>query len=129
MGNSARIDRNRELEKISRSLEPDAAQRSTLLNAAVDYSESYLGGLSSARAFRHTEDYGSDLYNLQISDQSHPIEDLLAILAENVDSICVNTPSKGHLGYIPGGPIYPSALGDAGEPEEKTPYSDRQGLG
>jgi aromatic-L-amino-acid decarboxylase len=109
---SAFVKRIKELENIAGSLEPDATQRSSLSGAALEYSEIFLESLSQAPAFRLTENNGLDLYRYPIAAQSRPIEEVLNILSENVDSLGVNTPSAGHLGYIPGGPLYHSALGD-----------------
>lgn len=112
MGNSEDVKRIKELENIAKPLEPDATQRSSLGGAALEYSEDFLESLSKTPTYRKTEDNGLDLYRHPILDESRSIEEVLAILYENVDSLGVNAPSPGYLGYIPGGPIYHSALGD-----------------
>jgi hypothetical protein len=112
MVDSASVKRIKELENIARPLEPDAAQRSFLGAAAMDYSENFLEGLPEAPAFRVTEKNGLDLFSFPVNEQPLPIEEALNILSENVDSIGVNTPSAGNMAYIPGGPLYHSALGD-----------------
>lgn len=112
MENSGNLRRIRELENIAKPLEPDATQRSSLGGAALEYSEKFLESLSEAPAFRLTEENGLDLYRYPIVDHSRTIKEILNVLSENVDSLGVNTPSPGHMGYIPGGPIYHSALGD-----------------
>jgi glutamate/tyrosine decarboxylase-like PLP-dependent enzyme len=106
------VERIKELEIIAKRLEPGATQRSSLGGAVLEYSENFLEGLSKAPTYRTTEDNGLDLYQYPISEQSRPIDEVLAILSENVDSLGVNAPSPGYLGYIPGGSIYHSALGD-----------------
>jgi glutamate/tyrosine decarboxylase-like PLP-dependent enzyme len=40
------------------------------------------------------------------------MEQLLSLIAKNVDRPGLNPASGGHIAYIPGGGIYPSALGD-----------------
>ncbi len=112
MGYSAATQQILDLEKVARALEPDAATRSFLGGAALDYSETFLEGLSGAPAFRFTEDNGSGLYQSPITDQPRSMEDLLDLLAKHVDSLGVNSPSAGNFGYIPGGPLFHSALGD-----------------
>ncbi len=112
MGYSEDVRRIRELEYIAKQLEPDATQRSSLGGAALEYSENFLESLTKAPTYRKTENNGLDLYRHPILDESRSIEEVLAILFENVDSLGVNAPSPGYLGYIPGGPIYHSALGD-----------------
>ena len=106
------VDRIKELEKITSPLEPDAAERAFLSAAVMDYSEAYLESLLEAPAFRSTEDNGSDIFRFPVNEQPLPVEEVLNIIAENVDTIGVNSPSARNMAYIPGGPLYHSALGD-----------------
>ena len=106
------VERIKELEKIASPLEPDAAQRSFLNAAAMAYSEAYLESLPEAPAFRATENNNADIFRLPVNEQPLPIEEVLNIIAENVDTIGVNSPSARNMAYIPGGPLYHSALGD-----------------
>ena len=39
-------------------------------------------------------------------------EELLAALKEHVDSKGINPAAGAHMGYIPGGGIFPTAMGD-----------------
>jgi glutamate/tyrosine decarboxylase-like PLP-dependent enzyme len=40
------------------------------------------------------------------------LDEVLKVLGENIHTCGINPASGGHLGYIPGGGIYPAALGD-----------------
>lgn len=102
----------KELERVSRMLEPDSEQRSAMVDTVLSYSETLLENLKDAPAFRLSGDNSLELYKYLFSEGPRPIEDVLAILNNCVDSSGVNPISGGNMGYIPGGPIYPSALGD-----------------
>jgi glutamate/tyrosine decarboxylase-like PLP-dependent enzyme len=114
------LDRLQHLESIVRSsLEPDAKQRKVLLDKVVEYSEQFLKNLAALPAYVASLDSGRGIVNSPI--QQHPFEiseepiDIAAalnILHKHVDSPGINPASGGHLGYIPGGGIYFSALGD-----------------
>jgi glutamate/tyrosine decarboxylase-like PLP-dependent enzyme len=112
MGLPASVNRIKELEKKASPLELDANQRSSLNGAALDYAEAFLGSLADKPAFTQSEDTGSDLDSHPVSEDPIPIEMVLKILSENVDNLGVNTPSAGNMAYIPGSPLYHSALGD-----------------
>lgn len=100
-----------EFERISRALEPDSSARSKLLNLAAEYSEGFLDKLNDGPTF--VADHGqSELLDGSVSEQPGEIEDLLDQLGSAVDTPGINPASGGHLGYIPGGGIYPSAIGD-----------------
>ena len=100
-----------ELEDSCRTLEPGAQARASLTHQAVAYSEAFLEGLGKGRTF--VEDRGqSELLDPGIGEQGTDMEDLLQILGSAVDTPGINPASGGHFGYIPGGGIYPSAIGD-----------------
>ncbi len=99
------------LEKISRQLEPDSSRRSELLEKAADYSESFLERLVNGRTFLLDQGQ-SETLDGEIGEQSTGMDELLQILGTAVDQTSINPASGGHLGYIPGGGIYPSAIGD-----------------
>ena len=100
-----------QLERISRQLEPDAAARLVLRDRAIDYSETFLERLKDAQTY--IEDRGqSEMLDGQIGESATGMDELLQILETAVDTPGINPASGGHLGYIPGGGIYPSAIGD-----------------
>ena len=106
------IDKIKELEKISRLLEPSPEQRKLLLEKAVNYSEEFLNSLSNNKTYNKSEDKGKAIFNFEVNDSTNNITDVLSILKQNVDTPGINPASGGHLGYIPGGGIWHSALGD-----------------
>ena len=101
-----------QLEKESRQLEPSPSGRSSARDAVVEYSEQFLDNIESLKAFVVNKDKGGGLLTSPISEDAIAINDVIDLLRENVDNAGLNPASGGHLGYIPGGGIYYSALGD-----------------
>jgi len=106
------INKIKELEKISKLLEPSPEQRKLLLEKVIQNSEEFLNNLPFEKTYNESEEKGSGIYGYPISEASINISDALSILKRNVDTPGINPASGGHLGYIPGGGIYHSALGD-----------------
>ncbi|MFK7773734.1 MAG: aspartate aminotransferase family protein [Saprospiraceae bacterium] len=106
------IERIKELEKQSLQLEPNNEDRLHWQRKVEQYAFKFIDDLPTSKTYIPTEDGGEKLLNHPISDQPIPIEDALNILDKNVDNIGLNPASGGHLGYIPGGGIFPTALGD-----------------
>ena len=94
-------------------LETDSTSRSELLSAIVNYGEVFLNTLQERKAYEHSahERKGTDDF-FEIDQARYSIEDILPFLAQRLDVPGINTASGGHMGYIPGGGIYESALGD-----------------
>jgi aromatic-L-amino-acid decarboxylase len=105
-------ERIKELEKIARQLEPSLAQRMDWLDKVIRYGNDFIDHIYEIPAFVGTEDEGSGLLESPISEEGADIGTLLASLKQNVDRPGLNPASGGHLGYIPGGGIYHSALAD-----------------
>jgi glutamate/tyrosine decarboxylase-like PLP-dependent enzyme len=105
----ARLD---ELQDLSACLDPDPAGRAALRDPVIAYAERFLDALPSLPAFVETDDRGIGLLEQPIGEEPVPIETLLELLGRHVDRAGLNAASAGHLGYIPGGGIYASALGD-----------------
>lgn len=95
------------------SLETNTDQRLSLQKSVIEYAEGFLNGLENRKAYEY-DSYGKVAQDsfFDIDEQNHPIEDILPFIAERVDKPGLNPASGGHLGYIPGGGIYESALGD-----------------
>lgn len=102
----------RRLEADARGLEPDAEQRRALTAQVVQYAERFLEALPELPTFRDLPDPGAGLGQLQISEEPESLPTLLTAIGEHVDSPGLNPASGGHMGYIPGGGLYPAALGD-----------------
>jgi len=105
-------DKIRKIEMIARLLDPDAQSREYLLNNVISFADSYLAGIGSAPAHIVRTETGSALYGWPITEEGIGIEEALALLHNNVNTIGLNPTSGRFLGYIPGGGLFHSALGD-----------------
>jgi len=106
------IERIRVLEGAARPLEPDADQRAALIGPTLRYAERFLEALESAPAFQGDQRLARDIASVAFAEQGTDIERLLELLGRHVDGPGINPASGGHLGYIPGGGLFASALGD-----------------
>ncbi|MCH7972903.1 MAG: amino acid decarboxylase, partial [Bacteroidetes bacterium] len=101
-----------ELEKISMQLEPSAEERKKTREKVVDYTENFINNIYNINAFNLTDNTGEGLLETPISEEPIDIDKAIELFKDNVDFPNLNPASGGHLGYIPGGGIYNSALGD-----------------
>jgi len=108
----AAIGKIRALERIARELEPDPDTRRHITDRVVRYASGFLDEIYDGLAFNADGNDGSGLYASPISDEPLNIEAILDLVEKNVDAPALNPASGGHLAYIPGGGIYPAALGD-----------------
>lgn len=106
------IDKINELEKLSSSLEPTKEQRDLWNSKVLAYSDSFISAFDKRKAYYKTEENGKDIYKQDIEEQETELHTLLDSISKNIDEIGIDTASGGHMGYIPGGGLYPSALGD-----------------
>ena len=106
------VERIKQLEQLSSPINPGAEERKELLNKVLEYSENFLNNINTLPAYVMTEDKGKGIYDYPFTPEGAAIDDVLKILKENVDTPGLNPASGGHLGYIPGGGIFHSALGD-----------------
>ncbi|MFD1162502.1 pyridoxal phosphate-dependent decarboxylase family protein [Hwangdonia seohaensis] len=106
------IDKIRELEKLSRLLDPKASQRAKWNSEVLDYANTFLNNLDTSKAFIQSEENGKAIYHLDIEEKATALAPLLDSSTKNIDGVGINPASGGHMGYIPGGGLYPSALGD-----------------
>lgn len=106
------IRRLQQLEKAARALEPSAVQRKKTRDKVIAYGEDFLNRIKTLKAYDFTADKGIGLLDSPISEEPLAIDQALDLLRSNVDSHGLNPASGGYLGFIPGGGIYYSALGD-----------------
>jgi aromatic-L-amino-acid decarboxylase len=109
---AALLDRIHQLERAAGPLEPGAVDRRRLRDAVVGSSERFLEAIDSLKAYEETDGKGIGLLAAPISEHGIPIENVIGMLERDVIRPGANPSSGGHLAYIPGGAIYPSALGD-----------------
>lgn len=104
-------DKLLDLQSKSAVLEPTEIQRNEWMTEATEYAGKFIDSLEGNNAFVE----GYDRKNpFDAVDFESPVEmkEVLSFLRKEVDSIGLNPASGGHVGYIPGGGIYPTAIGD-----------------
>lgn len=99
------------LELASAGLDPSASEREEMTIQAVDFAESFLKKLPDMNAFE-PDNGRSKLLEQAFGEQAGDLPVLLEVLESAVLSEGINPASGGQMGYIPGGGMYPSALGD-----------------
>ncbi len=105
-------DKIKELEKIAKTLEPDKLTRSQWNQAMVNYADEFLDQIEEVKAFNEEEAKGKGIYDSPFSDHAKSMDDLIDVFRTQVDYPALNAASGGHLAYIPGGGIFPTAIGD-----------------
>ncbi|MBF8149398.1 aminotransferase class V-fold PLP-dependent enzyme [Winogradskyella sp. F6397] len=106
------INKIKELEKLSRLLDPKESIREQWNAEVLEYSNTFINNLDTSKAFIQSKENGKAIYNLDIEEQAVELTSLLDSTTKNIDGVGINPASGGHMGYIPGGGLYPSALGD-----------------
>ena len=101
----------RQLQGASAVIEPPPGRREEITNLTIDYAERFLNRLPATKTFE--PDTGrSRLLEQAFSEQGEDMPALLETLETAVNRDGINPASGGHMGYIPGGGIFPAALGD-----------------
>ena len=97
------------LEKQYAVLEPSEEVRGQLNQQITGFTDDFLHHLKDMPAFNCNNQLSADF---AIDQQTHNVEDILKTYREEVIGRGIVASSGGHLGYIPGGGIYASALAD-----------------
>jgi glutamate/tyrosine decarboxylase-like PLP-dependent enzyme len=105
------IEQLKQLEKLARPLEPGETERAFLLNQVGAYANQFINRIDTAPAYTASEN-GRLPDSFHINENGAAIEELLPLLHTHVNTPGVAPTSDRFLGYIPGGALYHSALGD-----------------
>ncbi len=98
------------LEKIALQLEPSASQRQAIAQQAFGYIDEFITALPDAPGYK--EKSCDALKALTIDDRGKSFDELLHILRDEVDQSGINSAAGTHMGYIPAGGLWTSAVGD-----------------
>ena len=104
-------DKLKELQQQSEQLEPSEKERKKLTQKVVQYSERFYDELPDKKVYEEPKSSKESL-TFSFDEEPASMDDLLSVFKENVEIGGLTSASGGHLGYIPGGGLYPSALGD-----------------
>ncbi|HEX6036956.1 pyridoxal phosphate-dependent decarboxylase family protein [Longimicrobium sp.] len=109
---AALLERIRRLERASRPLEPGAGRRRRMRNAVVASTERFLRGVDTLKAYEAGAGTGEGLLGMAIGERGAEMDEVVALLEQEVTRPGGHPASPGHLAYIPGGGLYHSALAD-----------------
>lgn len=104
------IEKIKALEVVARSLDPEPADRASLWRQTQDYAEDFLRQLDQRKGYEKAD--CPRLSNLEISEEGRLMSEVLDIMKTEIDHAGINSTAGQHLGYIPGGALWVSALGD-----------------
>lgn len=96
-----------QLGKISEQLEIPQADRLEMLKAVINFADEFIGELNSIKAFNK-----KDSVNLTLNGEKSTLYEALQLYRKEVAENGINAASGKHLGYIPGGGIFISAIAD-----------------
>jgi len=100
------------LERDSKALEPRGKALNSLTEKVVTYGHSYLNNVDGIKAYNKEFKADNALLAAGMPENGQGIDKILEIIDKEVDTPGINPASGNHLGYIPGGGVYPTALGD-----------------
>lgn len=97
------------LQAQSKVLEPDESTRNDYVSKVHNYANQFLNTLPEVPAFNSTKELEGVF---SVNNNKKSLSEILDIYANEVAKKGINAASGAHLGYIPGGGIYTSALAD-----------------
>lgn len=103
------LERLRLLEKESKLLDLNEEQRKATFSNFEKIASKFLNNLDESNAYSNAISNSSIF---EIKEESENLTGLSEIISSEVMQKGINTASGGHLGYIPGGGLYASAIGD-----------------
>lgn len=106
------VDQIKKLEEISMRLDPALGKRKEWEQQVISYSHNFLNDIENKKAFHHSEIPEAAIEEFEIKEDPSTLPSLINTIENGIDQTGINPASAGHMGYIPGGGLYPSALGD-----------------
>ena len=99
------------LEKESIKLDPDSHTRESWFKKTGIHAENYLTLLRELPAREDIQETNA-FSGQNMSETAIPIDEVLKLIYNEIERSGLKPASPGYLAYIPGGGLYPSALGD-----------------
>jgi glutamate/tyrosine decarboxylase-like PLP-dependent enzyme len=100
------------LRARTRPLEPDDAERKVLGERVLDHALDFLGGIEQAPSYRPSAEVFDRAFDPEFRDAGRSVDEVLDVVRTTVDRPGIATTSPRFMGYIPGGGLFHSALGD-----------------
>ena len=99
-------------EKEALKLEPDEEKRYSWTHEVTEYGSHFIENIYHLPAYVAKDNSAKLIEAGAISEKGISISESLQIIKNYIDTPGLNPASGGHIGYIPGGGLFPSALGD-----------------
>ena len=104
------LNKIKDLEITSRQLEPNSETRNHIFQLSSTFANNFINTLPERKTYIKAD--FPKLRSLEITGDGKPFEFLLDIVANEVNHAGINSGSGGHMGYIPGGGLWLSSIGD-----------------
>lgn len=101
-----------QLQEKSSSLDPDRQARKNIEKRAVELCDRFFETIDSQQAYRQFDESINQLLDAPISDEGEDVGSVFEDLEKNILPAGLNPASGKHFGYIPGGGLMSSAVGD-----------------
>ncbi|HEX8480535.1 MAG TPA: aminotransferase class I/II-fold pyridoxal phosphate-dependent enzyme [Allosphingosinicella sp.] len=111
MSDTARAEILR-LQTVAEPLEPGAERRGALAAAAFAHAERFLTDLPEGPSYRPASGAFAEALDPEFPEEGREAEAVLAYLDRCVDRPGIATASPRFMGYVPGGGLFHSAIGD-----------------
>ncbi len=105
------LQKIRKLEATARKLEATPREREEWMRLSANFAAHFIDRLPDEPAYKAAPP-PNGFRDLPLPEEGRSMEQALQFLQEQLLSSGLNPASGGHLGYIPGGGIYTTALGD-----------------
>ncbi|MEP7129587.1 MAG: aminotransferase class V-fold PLP-dependent enzyme [Sphingomicrobium sp.] len=105
-------DRIADLREAAAPLEPDAGQRRALGSQALDHALAFLDEVETAPSLRPATEVFSTSLEPEFKEQGRDSAAVLDYVGACIERPGIATTSPRFMGYIPGGGLFHSALGD-----------------
>ena len=96
-------------ERISEVLEPDELERRRSVELVSEYGNAFINKLDSSKTFQFSDKLSSAF---DIDQNRKSLDQVIELYDEEVANKGIKASSGGHMGYIPGGGLFASSLGD-----------------
>lgn len=106
------IEQIEQLETISRQLEVAPKQRQEWNQKVVQHAANFLDQIENLNGYDQPKNAGQIPNYSPFQEEADNMEALLELINQKVNQQGINPASGKHMGYVPGGGLFPAALGD-----------------
>ena len=106
------LEKISKLERSVKKLDLEKEEHYSLNKEINEYLFQFLNSLSDKKGFEEDFSPSELIFNKKINADGYPLNELLSLFEDAVNTNGIQPASGGHLGYIPGGGIPVAAYGD-----------------